>query len=811
MRSLISQLRYTVRLLLKSPGFTIAAVLILGFGIGINAAVFSLINCVLLKPVPYPNPDRVVTIFMPVQNNRFKAFDYPDFLDMSAAQHSFNALAVCCGHAFDLTGDDGAQRLKVIFASSGLFKVTGRPFTVGRPFTDVEDRPGGPLVAVLSERFWRSHFNADPRIIGTTLTLGGQGFQIIGVAPVQADESGPPPTDLYVPVSVMPIYKYQVQHRDLHIFFCLGRLKDGISAEQAQADLRVIHNRLIAQYPDTDKDYDVRVTAYLDSLVFNYARTIWLLGAAAGCLLLISSGNIANLLFARGLARRTEIMIRAALGASRRGLVSQLLLETVSVSLLGGLIGLLFALWAIEFIKAISPQDLYRFQDVGLDSTVLLFVFVVTLLTALLSGVLPAWSLSRTDIGAVLKDETGSTGTIGPRRQRTQSALIIAQVSLACVLLIGAGLLLRSFQAAQSVPLGFNPEHVLVVEIYPANPKYTSDLAQMHALFDQILEKVRGLAGVTEAAMNRDLPFNWDYGESDPFFVPGQPDPGPGQEPTLDSQEVSPGYFRTLEIPFVRGRDFDGADRSDRPNVVIVDESLAQRFFPGEDAVGKQIEVQSAWTGRKSWSIVGIVKKIQHNSPDHPQAPFQAYFPYAQRRVGFEILVVRTTGDPLPLFSAVRTAVASIDPDLPVVDAEPFGDLIAQKFVTRRLASLLVSICSAVAVLLSTVGLYGVLAYSVGQRTRDIGIRIALGAQSRNILGLIVRQGLNLVIVGLVIGMIAALVLVRFIESILYGVTSYDPIVLGSAALILGLAAILACLLPALRAVRINPISALRK
>src|ERR1700722_20823973 len=340
MRKLISQLRYTVRLLLKSPGFTIAAVLILGFGIGINAAVFSLINCVLLKPVPYPNPDRVVTIFMPVQNNRFKAFDYPDFLDMSAAQHSFDALAVCCGHAFDLTGDDGAQRLKVIFASSGLFKVTGRPFTVGRPFTDVEDRPGGPLVAVLSERFWRSHFNADPRIIGTTLTLGGQGFQIVGVAPVQADESGPPPTDLYVPVSVMPIYKYQVQRRDLHIFFCLGRLKDGISAEQAQADLRVIHNRLIAQYPDTDKDYDVRVTAYLESLVFNYARTIWLLGAAAGCLLLISSGNIANLLFARGLARRTEIMIRAALGASRRGLVSQLLLETISVSLLGGLIGL---------------------------------------------------------------------------------------------------------------------------------------------------------------------------------------------------------------------------------------------------------------------------------------------------------------------------------------------------------------------------------------------------------------------------------------------------------------------------------------
>jgi putative ABC transport system permease protein len=811
MRGLLTSFRYTIRLLLKSPGFTVTAVLILGFGIGANTAVFSLINTVLLKPLPYPHPERLVAIFMPTQNNDFMGFDYPDFLDISAAQRSFGTLAVCCGDAFDLTGDGKAQRLKVVFASPSLFELTGRPFTMGRHFTENEDRPGGPLVAVLGERFWRSHFNSDPRIIGKSLILSGQSFQIVGVAPVQVDDSGPPPSDLYVPVNVMPIYEYKLQHRDLHVLFCVGRLKDGVSAEQAQADLRVIHNRLVAQYPETDKDYGIRVTPFLDSLIFNYAGTIWLLGTVAGCLLVIATGNIANLLFARGLIRRREIMIRAALGASRRGLVSQLLLETVFLSLLGGIVGVVFAVWAIEGIKAMSPQDLYRFRDVGLDATVLFFVFGVTLFVALLSGILPAWSLSGADIGSVLQDESRRTGTVGPSHQQTQSALIIGQVALACILLFGAALVVRSFEAVQSIPLGFNPHHVLIVEIYPTSTKYTSDLARMHTLFDQILQKVRGLAGVTEAAMNRDLPFNWNYGESDPFFVSNQPDPGPGREPTLDPQEVAPGYFRTLEIPLISGRDFDIADTMDRPNVVIVDESLAQRFFPGQDAVGKQIEVLSEWSGKKTSTIVGVVKKIQHNSPDHQQAPFQAYFPYAQRWVGFEVLVVRTSGNALDLVPAVRNAIASVDPDIPVAGGRLFDDVIAQKFVTRRLASLLVSICSCVAVLLSAFGLYGVLAYSVGQRTREIGVRIALGAEWLKIVQLVTQQGFKLIGIGLIAGIVVALVCARFIEGMLYGVTAIDPISMLIAALVLCLAGSLACLAPALRAVRINPITALRE
>jgi putative ABC transport system permease protein len=811
MRDLLQSLRYTIRLLLKSPGFSITAILILGFGIGANTAIFSLINTVVLKPLPYPYPERLVAIFMPTQDNDFMGLDYPDFLDISASQRSFQNLAVSSGDFLDLTGKGEPERLKVVFASPSLFKVTGHPFILGRPFTEIEDRHGGPLITVLSERFWRSHFNGDPKIIGTYLTLSEQSFQIVGVAPAQAEDSGPPPTDLYVPAHVQEVFGESVQKRDLHVFLCLGRLKDGVSLKQANADLQVIQDNLIARYPETNRGVGIRVAPFLDSLVSNYSGTIWLLAAAVGCLLLISSANVANLLFARALERRREMTIRAALGASRYRLVGQLLLETLFLSLLGGLVGIVFARCAIDAIKTVSPQDLYRFQDVGLDATVLFFVFGLTLLVALLSGLLPALNLSRADIEFALKEEAGRAGTVGPRRQRIQAALIVGQVTLACVLLIEAGLLVRSFEAALKVPLGFNPGNVLTAEIYPTATKYVSDLPRMSAFFEAVLEKVRSLPGVTDAAMNRDLPFNWDYGEFDPFVVVGQPAPEPGREPVLDGQEVSSDYFRTLQIPLLSGRDFDSRDTMDQPSVVIVDQALAQRFFPGQDAIGKRIEVRSAWNGKKVSTIVGVARNVLHNSPDRQQAPFQAYFPHSQRYVGFEILLVRTEGDPLALIPAVRKAVASVDADIPVFHFNTFQSRIAEKFSTRRLALLLVSVCAGVSLLLSGVGLYGVLAYFVSQRTRDIGIRIALGAQASNILRTVIRHGLKLVSIGLLVGIALALICARFINSMLYGVTANDPVSFIIATLVLCLAALLACSLPALRAIRINPVKALRE
>ncbi len=503
MRSLISHLRYTIRLLLRSPGFAIACVLILGFGIGLNTAIFSLINAVILKPLPYPNPDRLVCVFQPYQNNRPMGFDYPGFVDTVATQHSFESLAVAYGDYLDLGGNDLPEHLEVGFVSPGLFKVSGLRTVLGRVFSEQEDIPNGPLLAVLSEHFWRTRFQSDPKSIGKNLTLSDHSFQVIGVVRTQVCDWGPPSADVYLPANtIAPLGFFPLAARDVHRFLCVGRLKAGISVAAAQADLEVIHKNLLARYPDTYRGYGLLVTPLLDRMVKDYAITTWLLGAAVGCLLLISCANVANLHFARGLQRRREIMIRAALGATRWRLVGQFLSETLCVSILGGILGLMIALSSVATIKWLSPADSFRFQELSVDLNAMVFVFGVVLLTALVSGLLPAWSLSRVSLVPALKDEGDRAGTRGPQAQRTQSALVCAQVALACVLLIGAGLLIRSFQAAQEIPLGFNPHHLLTIRVMLLSQKYETDGVQTRAFWDALITKIRRLPGVTEAGMS---------------------------------------------------------------------------------------------------------------------------------------------------------------------------------------------------------------------------------------------------------------------------------------------------------------------
>ena len=810
MQCFLQNLRYTARLLLKSPGFTITAILVLGFGIGVNTAIFSLINAVLIKPLPYSQPDRLVKIEMPHRGEAAGGLDYPDYREICASQHSFDWLAARFGDFLDLSGIGSAERLKVDFVSPSMFKVTGKPFILGRPFTEKEDIPHGPQVAVLSERFWRTRFNSDPHVIGRSLTLSDQSFQVIGVVPAQVDDWHPPHTDIYLPINTVTIFGYFLYKRDSRWVGFFGRLKNGINLTQAQQDVDVIFSNIASQYPDTDKGYVLRLVPVLDSMVRSYSSTIWLLGAAVGCLLLISSANVANLLLAKAIERRKEISIRAALGASRLRLVGQLLIENTYLSLLGGIVGLFVAVWAIEAIKALSPQDLYRFQEVHIDLAALLFVLGLTALIALLSGFLPAWSLSNANLGLALKEEGGPAGTTGAERQRLQITLVIGQVALACVLLIGAELLVRSFQAIQSVPLGFNPNHILISELYLTSTKYELDGTRTRAFWDAVLEKVRQLPEVTQAAMNDNLPFNSDYGFPLPFIVVGQSDPGPGQEPRLGWHMISPNYFNTLQIPLLRGRDFDARDKIDSQKVIIIDEALARQYFPDQDPLGKQTQTRDA-EGTHVSTIVGIVPHVNHNSADYQETPFQAYFPYAQQDWDSEVLVLRSRGDPNQLIAAVRKVVESIDPGVPVDKVSTFEDLVAKTFATRRFGVILVSLFAAAALFLSAVGLYGVLAYSVSQRTREIGIRIALGARSSNIIALVVRRGLMLVCLGLIIGIVAALILVRFIATILYGVSPVDPVSLGITVLVLGLTAFVSCLLPALRALRINPVTALRQ
>jgi putative ABC transport system permease protein len=590
---------------------------------------------------------------------------------------------------------------------------------------------------------------------------------------------------------------------------CLGRLKPGATLLQAQADLAVIQDHLAVRYPDTDKDYTIRVSPLTAAMVSTYTTVIWSLGAAVVCLLLISSANVANLFFVWGLQRRKGTMIRAAIGASRFRLMIKVLTEIAGPSVLGGLFGIAIAFLAILFIKLFGPNYVYRFQEVRLDLNALGFMLAVTFLVAFLSGILPALSLSKVDLASALKEEAGRSGTAGARRQPLQSALVIGQVGLACVLLVGAGLLVRSFVAAENAPLGFNSQHLLTATVNPTAKKY-QDPVRLRNFFDAALEKVRRLPGVTDAAMNDQQPFEWTFGDPNaPFQVAGQPPVDAGKEPTMCLQGVTPGYFKTMQIPMLAGRDFDSGDRSGSQNVMIVDAALANHFFPGQDPIGKQIIYLDKKSAR---TIVGVVQNSRHNAVDRDLAPFQTYIPANQDPDLYrQFLLVRAVGDPIAMIPEIRKVIAEVDPDIPVTRMVSSDENISTKTATNRLGVWLLGIFSGFALFLSAVGLYAVLAYSVTQRKREIGVRIALGAQSSNIVRLIVHQGLGLVLAGLALGMITALLLVHFIESLLYGVSGGDPITLAAAVLILGLAAAVACLLPALRATRVNPITALRE
>jgi putative ABC transport system permease protein len=811
MRDVISNLRYTVRLLIKSPGFTVTAVLILGFGIGFNTAIFSLIDAVILKPLPYPNPDRLVCVLQPL-NDRPMGFDYPDFVETVDTQHSFESLAVAYRDNIDLSGNGQPQHLEVDFVSPSVFKVSGLPTVLGRVFSEQEDIPNGPLLAVLSEHFWRTRFQSDPNVIGKNIKLSDHSFQVIGVVPTQVSDWGPPSADVYLPANtITPLGFFKLEARDIHRFLGVGRLKAGIGVAAAQADLAVINKNLLARYPDTNKGFGILVRPMLDRMVEDYAVTTWLLGAAVGCLLLISCANVANLHFARGLRRRREIMIRAALGATRWRLVGQFLSETLCLSILGGILGLMIALSSVATIKRLCPPDSFRFQEWSVDLNAMLFVLGVILLTAVVSGLLPALSLSRVSLVPALKDEGDRAGTRGAQSHRTQSALVCAQVALACVLLIGAGLLIRSFQAAQEIPLGFNPHHLLTIRVMLLSEKYETDGAQTRAFWDALITKIRRLPRVTEAGMSDLPPLKFDDEALNPFTVDGQPERDLGHQPFLVWQQISSNFFRTMQVPILLGRDFDPQDTVDKQSVIIVDESLAERFFPNQNPLGKGISMQDPGHGIRDCTIIGVVPHLRYKSPGQAENSFQAYFPYTQWYYDGEFLILRTDVDPAALVPAVRDAVASIDPGVSIFDVNSYDDVIAQKLVTRKLSMLLVSLFSGAALFLAAIGVYGTLAYSVGQRTREIGVRIAVGAQRSDILTLITEQGLKIVGLGLVVGVVAALILSRFAGSVLYGVTATDPVSIGAAILILGLTALLACLIPAGIAAKVNPTEALRE
>ena len=792
----------------------ITAILILGLGIGGNTAIYSVIEAVLLKPLPYPHPGQLVQVYQSFRSFERLPLDYPDYVDLKAGQHSFQEMALSLNDDFTLTGRGNPELISGAYVSGTFFQLFGRPMLFGRPIEVADDRPDAPGVVIVSEHFWRTMFHGDPNVVGASLSLNGRSLQVIGVTPSVASESAR--IDVYVPLNQSRFYgTLEMTQRLNHDCACFGRLKDGATLEAAKADLEVIQQNLVSRYPE-DIGFGIRAVPYLDTVIGSYSGSLWLVEAAVACLLVITCANVATLLLVRAQERAREMSVRAALGANRRRLIAQLLIENSVLTLAGAAVGLAAAAWSLHVIRTLAPDEFARFQEVRLDTGALIFVLLITLVTAAFSGLFPALVNSRTNLASALKRE--GRGTAGRARNLGQAVLVSGQVALTVILLISAGLMARSFQALQHTPLGFEAVNRLAADLYLTNANY-SDQTAYSQFFDKLLDRVKTLPGVTSAGLNSALPFMPSSPASnlDGFWISGRREPPQSQLPAWQIQFISPDYFRSMGIPQIRGRTFSNQDGPGKEKVVIISQSVAQAFFPGQDPLGKQLYDFHDRVGlkRNFYTIVGVVGTVQYDNPESQPTPYQCYYPYAQNtepnRINFATLVLHTENNPILVIEPLRKVVADLDPNLAVSNIGRLEEVVARSFAIRQLASVVVSAFSAVALLLAAIGLYGVLSYSVSQRKREIGVRIALGAQSTAILQLVIRQGLRIVGIGLLIGLAIALALSGLIAGILYGVSATDPLSIAASAVVLVITGLIACFLPAFRASRIDPITALRE
>lgn len=806
----MNDLKFAFRQLCKSPGFTFVAVLTLAVGIGINVAMYSIIHAVLLSELPFPEADRLVAI-SETWADGISPMSYPDYLDWKAAQHSFDEIAVSRRDDFNMTGDGEAERFSGLFVTASYFRALKVPPKLGRTFFDEEDSVAGVNPVVLSEHLWRSRFAADPNIVGRKLILNTISYEVVGVAaeglsilrnPETARNSqGVRNADLYAPFGFYADRPYYRDRRNRGGFYGIGRLKHGVSIEQARADLKVIARNLEIKYPDFNAGVSVAVSPLQDSIVGTYRSMLWLLEAAVALVLLITCANIANLLLVRTTAREKEIAMRAALGASRGRLIRQLLTESFVLACFGGALGCLLAFWSKDLIMFLSPHDFPRLQEIRVDLSVLAFSAIITLATSLIFGFAPAWRLSNTELITMSKSSGGS------HPERSLGLLIIGQVAFVCVLLITAGLLTGTFRALENEPLGFNPDHLLTVGNKLPSLKY-NDAAQV-AFYQQLLEKVEALPGVASAAIDDDVPFS-GFRATENFTVTGQPEPRHGQKPIAEEHCVSPDYFKTMKIPILRGRVFGPDDILGKPLVIVIDEYLARTFFPNQDPIGQQLSQERLDKTKVRYTIVGVVSSVRHGEPGiAPKVP-QIYWPAAQFSNLQTTLLVRSAGNLHALLPSIRAAVHEIDPQLPVFAVRTMDEAIAASIATQRSSATLVGGFSIVALFLAALGLYGVFAYSVTRRTREIGIRIALGSPRAKICGLVVRQGMIMVALGILTGVAISVACGPLVRHFVYGVTPHDPAMIIGVAILLMAIAILACWLPARRAMRVELIQALR-
>ncbi|HEX7318320.1 MAG TPA: ABC transporter permease [Pyrinomonadaceae bacterium] len=801
-------LRYGARMLWKNKGFTTVAVVALALGIGANSAIFSVVNTVLLRPLPYKEPERLVMVWEDDAKHGFPndtpaAANYHDWREQNQV---FEGMAAMADQSFNLTGAGDPERINGKRVNANLYELLGVAPLHGRTFAAEEDRPGANKVVLLSHALWQRRFGSDVGIVGKTLTLNGEAHTVVGVMPVGfhfPDRDA----DLWVPIAFT---QQEEANRGRHYLEVVARMKPNVTLEQARAEMSTIAARLQQQYPEQNTDLGASVVPLHEHLIGDIRPALFVLLGAVGFVLLVACANVANLLLARSAVRQKEIALRTALGASRMRLVRQFLTESVLLAALGGVFGLLLSVWGVTLLKSFIPENISQVKAIAVDARVLGFTLLVTLLTGLIFGLAPALQASRFNLNETLK-EGGRDAASARGGNLVRGLLVIAEVAISLVLLIGAGLLINSFLRLRGVDPGFRTDKLLTMGVVLPQQKYP-DHARRTAFYTDMIRRVESLPGVRSASVTNWIPLV-RQGDSIGVTIEGQPVPVPGQGklPILMTRVVSPHYFGTMGINVLEGRVFEeGRDRVDSPCVLVIGETVARKFWPGESAVGKRIAPGVPESAEDWCQIVGVVNDVKQVELAGETKP-QAYLTYEQ--AGFfapRYLVVKTEGDPVALAGTVRKTVWEVDKDQPVSNVNTMESVLSESIARQRFTTLLLGIFAGVALVLAAVGIYGVMSYSMAQRTREIGIRMALGAQKRDVLKLAVGQGLKLVTIGVALGLVGALLLTRLMSSLLFNVSATDPATLIVISLILIAVALLASYIPARRAAKVDPLIALR-
>jgi putative ABC transport system permease protein len=804
----MSNLRLAFRQLIKNPAFSAVAIVTLALGIGANTAIFSIVNAVLLRPLPYPDADRIMVLNESSGPGQDYSVALPDYFDWRNGNTVFEHLAATHKESRNLSGVPGREPERISCASvtRNFFNIVGLPPEIGRTFSEDEDKVGAPPVVVISDRLWRRVFNADSSVLGRSITLHDQNFTVIGVMPPQV--TSPQDTDVWLSMmrrSNNPVWMQRFIHPMIYVW---GKLKPGVTLEQARTEMKGIAARLEKTYPDTNGNETAKVTPLLENLVGKYRTNLGLLLGAVGLVLLIACANLANLFAARGAARTREFAIHAAVGATRGEIIKKLLIESFLIAVVGGAVGFLFAVWVRNGLIALSPGDVSRFQQISFDLPVLGFTFLIASLTTVLFGLWPAWQASHTDVQLALK--TGSAGSGDPpSAKRARDWLVISEIALTLTLLVAAGLVLKSFSRLQSLSLGYEPGALFTARFELPWQKY-NDRDKINTFAKALLDKVRGLPGVQNAAVSSNGPLmgGWQTG----FWREENPRPQPSDMLNSDLEVVGGDYFSTLKVPLLRGRAFNERDTKGSPRVIIIDQAMAEQYFPGENPIGKRLGVDPGNDNENfvMSEIVGVVARMRFHAIDE-MAPIPViYCSLGQAQRTSLTLFVRSTMASAALDRAVRDAVTSIDSSMPVFDARPMSDRVRETWGAQRLLSFLFSVFSGLALLLATIGLYGLLAYTTLKRVREIGIRLALGARPAQIRALILSHGMQLLLIGSGIGLVTAFALSRALQSVLFDVKGIDPRIYLAVGLLLFGATLLASWIPARRASRVDPIVALR-